>query len=568
LLTLLSCARRIEPQLVRAMRRIDPALACDPGLEAQLWSCHSMLEIGYDVCVWRADQVQDYRRRFAALAPSLQLAVLQVMQDIHAVRGRAIDVQELLLWASHVAPDTAAPHAAAIQTAVEWLCCLPVGDGVADQDGMIAFAQQTIAFHGADDGLIARFSDAFGPLWGIAHQAAERSGRRAPDPGALPVVALPQWRTPGTGVTTARPYHLQQLNGQLQLQASRQARERAFSPMGMALDLGPLTVRSQAGGSAFSYPVVDQVHVGDGLPQQSLMLTTATLALAVGEVASPFGFAERGRDCYGLYADLAIGVGKTLIKQRMRYIEPGQFLMGSPPDERGRYIREGPQHRVSITHGFWLAETACTQQLWLAVMGKNPSEFHAKNKGGPQHPVENVSWDDIQQFLMKFQLILEAQQLLSPDCKMSLPTEAEWEYACRAGSAGAFNFGENVNTDQVNYDGIYLNQDAGRNGKYRRMMMPVKSFSRNAWGLYQMHGNLGEWCHDGLRKYGHDAVLNPGRDGGGGAARALRGGAWSSSAQDARSACRFGFAPDWRDDDAGFRLACRSSSQASPSEVF
>ena len=565
LLTLLACARRIEPELVRAMRRLSPALAADPGLEARCWACHSCLNVSWDVCVWRVDKALAYRKKFEALAPQMQEKVLQVMREIHSVRGRAIEVQEMLVWASHVSVDTAARHAEAIAAAADWLRRLPLATNIENaaqyhaqgQAELLAFVQQTVAFNGADASLIRNFYAIFGPLWGMAHLAAERNGQPAPDPGALPAEHLAHWRKPGVPQATRR-YGLQQMNGQIVLKTgghgSEYAGDYAWSPMGMALDLDWLAVTRQAGGSQFSYPSADLVPLGDSLPQQAMQLHTGRLALEVGEIRPPFPAAEQGRDQYGLYADMLISVGKAVQRQRMRYIEPGRFLMGSPETELGRYDDEGPQHQVTITHGFWLAETACTQALWQAVMVENPSYFHAKNKGGPQHPVENVSWDMIQVFLGQLEKLV-------PGCNPTLPTEAEWEYACRAGSTGAFHFGAEINTELVNYSGKFWYEDEKGMGEYRERTMPVDEFSPNAWGLYQMHGNVWEWCYDGNREYAAEALENPGLDGLlAGAARALRGGSWGSGAQGARSACRGAGEPGGRDDIIGFRLACRSAS--------
>jgi formylglycine-generating enzyme len=274
-----------------------------------------------------------------------------------------------------------------------------------------------------------------------------------------------------------------------------------------------------------------------------------------------------GDDHYGLWADFALQPGSVV--QRMRWIEAGSFDMGSPNEELERLDREGPQHRVSISKGFWLADTACTQALWLAVTGENPSRFKDGNGGGPdhpveRHPVENVSWNMIQAFLPKLNAML-------PGCFFTLPTEAEWEYACRANSVMPFGFGETITTGQVNYYGNYPYGN-GKKGEYRKCTVSVKALAANNWGLYQMHGNVWEWCHDALREYTMEPVFDPGltdamnaQEGGelGGAARALRGGSWNSRALYARSAYRSAYGPGWHDINTGFRLACRSSSPAS-----
>jgi formylglycine-generating enzyme required for sulfatase activity len=141
-----------------------------------------------------------------------------------------------------------------------------------------------------------------------------------------------------------------------------------------------------------------------------------------------------------------------------------------------------PQHRGRLSQGFWLADTACTQALWQAVMGSNPSDF----SGDAQRPVEQVSGLDVREFLRKL-------EVLDPDYRMSLPTEAQWEYACRAGTTTPFSCGQNVTPEQVNYDGNHP-YAKGAQGEYRRQTVAVKTLQPNPWGLYEMHGNVAEWC--------------------------------------------------------------------------
>jgi sulfatase modifying factor 1 len=143
-----------------------------------------------------------------------------------------------------------------------------------------------------------------------------------------------------------------------------------------------------------------------------------------------------GDDRHGLWIDVDVG-GAV---QRFRWIEPGEFWMGSPEGEPERDNDEGPRHVVRLTAGFWLADTACAQAVWQAVMGDNPSRL----KDDPQNPVEQVSWDDVQDFLGRVK-----EQFLG--MQASLPSEAEWEYACRAGTDTAFNVGDSLSREQANY---------------------------------------------------------------------------------------------------------------------
>jgi formylglycine-generating enzyme required for sulfatase activity len=266
------------------------------------------------------------------------------------------------------------------------------------------------------------------------------------------------------------------------------------------------------------------------------------------------------RDPFGRWAEIDV-LG---VVQRLRWIAPGEFWMGSTDEERAkigdkdyeRWARnESPRHRVRLTQGFWLADTACTQALWMAVMGgENPSEF----QDDPNNPVERVSWDDVQGFLEKL------QGLLPVGCRAELPSEAEWEYACRAGSETAFSFGETITTEQVNYDGNHP-YGGGPKGEYRERTVPVKSLPANGWGLYEMHGNVSEWCADGaFRDYGEvkrgEVAENPIQppEQGQESPRVIRGGCWGFVAHVARSADRLANGRGSRSDALGFRLALRS----------
>ncbi|MBK7954482.1 MAG: formylglycine-generating enzyme family protein [Candidatus Accumulibacter sp.] len=297
-----------------------------------------------------------------------------------------------------------------------------------------------------------------------------------------------------------------------------------------------------------------------------LTVTAGQHSYLIGRVERPAWAQEIGRDAYGLYATVAVpgeqgeaSAGAKAVVQRLRYIEAGHFRMGSPASESERYDHEGPQHSVTLSAGFWLADSACTQALWGAVMGENPSHFHAKNRGGPQHPVEQVSWDDVQRFLRALEKRL-------PGVIASLPSEAEWEYACRAGTLTVFSFGDQITPEQVNYDGNYPYAD-GSKGLYRESTVPVRSLPANPWGLYEMHGNVWEWCADGQREYvGRDETDPRGPEGEGVAARALRGGSWDNYAWIARAAHRIALAPDYAYRYYGFRFALRSTSLAGATE--
>ncbi|WP_372368126.1 formylglycine-generating enzyme family protein [Candidatus Uabimicrobium sp. HlEnr_7] len=242
-------------------------------------------------------------------------------------------------------------------------------------------------------------------------------------------------------------------------------------------------------------------------------------------------FRDWGRDEYGLWMAFTY----KNVRQLMRWIRPGTFMMGSPETEEGRNEDE-VQHQVTISKGFWLAETTCTQELWEAVMENNPSEFK-----GDKKPVDRVSWDDCNAFVKKLN-----EEVL--ELELCFPTEAQWEYACRAGTTTAFSFGESITTNQVNYDG--------------ETTVEVKSFGCNNWGLYEMHGNVWEWCNDWYDKY--DILMTTDPVGAiSGSDRVIRGGNWwLVSSGDVRSAFRDRVGPAYRDDVIGFRVCLRSQNKA------
>ena len=243
-----------------------------------------------------------------------------------------------------------------------------------------------------------------------------------------------------------------------------------------------------------------------------------------------------GEDAYGLWMSFCYHG----VRQQLRWIPPGEFLMGSPEGEPERFYDE-TRHRVLLSRGFWLADTTCTQALWQAVMGENPSRFT-----GDDRPVEQVSWDEVQCFLARL-------NDAAPELALRLPTEAEWEYSCRAGTTTAFWFGDQITPAQVNYDGNYP-YAGGKQGVYREETVPVKALPCNGWGLYQMHGNVWEWCQDWHGPYPTGSVIDPGGPAEG-AGRVLRGGGWFYHGRLARSARRFAYAPRFRVDSVGFRLA-------------
>ncbi len=215
----------------------------------------------------------------------------------------------------------------------------------------------------------------------------------------------------------------------------------------------------------------------------------------------------------------------------------GKFQMGSPASEAERHDDEGPVHEVTLSP-FLIAKYEVTQAQWKRVMGTSPSHFKGKDL-----PVEQVSWGECQEFCKKTGL--------------SLPTEAQWEYACRAGTNTPFSFGATITSEQVNYNGKYPYGGAPK-GLDRRKTVAVGSLPANGFGLHDMHGNVWEWCEDvyDANFYGTPAAAGPDPVSTSGSGdRVDRGGSWSNSTGYCRSANRFGAHPGIRSDIHGFRSA-------------
>jgi formylglycine-generating enzyme required for sulfatase activity len=241
---------------------------------------------------------------------------------------------------------------------------------------------------------------------------------------------------------------------------------------------------------------------------------------------------------------------------RLCWCPAGAFMMGSAPTEAGRRADEGPV-RVTLTRGFWMAKFETTQGEWRSVMGTLPARGPSEEFGiGDRFPVYWVSYLDAEAFCAALTARARRAASLPDNWEFRLPTEAQWEYACRAGTTSAFAFGETLARPQANFGGE-PRTDGGR--AYAGRATAVGSYPANRWGLHDMHGNVFEWCRDWYHTQlpgGVDPDLSgvkgaQNRDGT--YSRVRRGGAWNDDWRFLRSACRLRYEPERNSDHIGFR---------------
>jgi hypothetical protein len=592
LMTMVACLRRVDGPLLRALRRLLPHRHGDAGLEGAVWN-HPDVLAGM-ACELKPLVAERWLARFADLPTELQRKHRQLAAFHHGHLRAALNHEEVLLHSASAADGVA--EAVAVSCASNFM--IRVARTVQESSDPALQAR----WHGFVQDAVRRVD---------AHtarvQADVYSHLLAADLRRRPVQAqnnLPAWADGQRvldllepQVPMSREYWIVEDGVRERIQLQPTPPDRGQRALQAKLDVDRILVRSEGTG-------VQQVVVlrGQTVPlcatsdRQPIELASAAHRWLIAPVRRPLGVeswslprttddvaapdiwctafsgamlnigglplfqAPRaedrdgryhivthdwmrwaglkaggyGLDRHGLYFDMVVDAATM----RLRYMPPGQFLMGSP--EGVGHDDERPQHPVTLTEGYWLADTPCPQALWQAVMGDNPSQF----KDGPDaadRPVENVSWDDVQGFLQRL------RQLLPPGCEPTLPTEAQWEYAARAGSSTTYWWGDEPDDARANWRA----QHQGTT--------PVRRFAANPWGLHDVHGNVFEWCLDDRRDYAPDPVRDPHGDLES-SVRALRGGSWYDAPGGARSACRSGWRRGGANPYQGFRLSLRSPS--------
>ncbi len=343
------------------------------------------------------------------------------------------------------------------------------------------------------------------------HQPAARSESASSRPTSVPVVA-----------------------------PTKSHRRRWVFPAAVVAFFGAVTIVGVVGTSSRA-PLEPEL-----LPKAGLGPSSDLLEVANAQYASLDGLASGSREAQDCQRQVVAQLGLPLEVRSaktgivFRLIPAGTFTMGSPPDEAPRG-RDETQHEVTLTKAFYCGKYEVTQGQWESVMGSNPSNF---TRVGRDAPVEQVSWKDCQVFVNKL-----CQTESVPEGTYRLLTEAEWEYACRAGTTTPFCYGNDLDSSMANFG-----TSSGRKGQYRRTTVKVGTFRPNGWGLYDMHGNVWEWCQDWHGEYSCGSVTDPPGPASGDH-RVHRGGSWGHDARNCWSALRYGSTPGNRFDSLGVRLA-------------
>ena len=586
LITLASSALRVETGLLRELRLL---IGADAGTESAFWQEPAVIGKSSVAATLSAAEAQQRREAFAR--DDLKERALALLRDWRA--GLPPEIWFAEIEALRPEERDHLPEESDVRQAAEFFAALGrqaagVG-GAAPVPGAIPWFREIAAR--LPEGYLddPELGGYFHHLW---TQILRRDPRALPPPGLHPEDVLTEaparrvdlyqqggallFSSPALAAEMASPLaSLESANGLIRIEEGYSESRNAFWRFGQSPEPGP------PGGATGAQPHPLRLDASPSpvrcaLPQApAFLIHTDRERLTFRRLTKPAWASAIGRDRFGLWCEIAVDPGRgEPVVQRLRWIPPGRFWMGSPEeetrglakndDERKWFEWEHPRHQVTLTEGYWLFDTPCTQALWEAVMEKNPSRFQS-----PTRPVEQVSWDEVQEFLKQLNGRI-------PDLDLVLPSEAQWEHACRAGTETAIYTGDlailGANNapalDPIAWyggnSGVDFDLDNGYDSSgwpekqyphTKAGTRPVKLKRANPWGLYDMLGNVWEWCQDGMRDYDESARTNPTGSLEAGAARVLRGGSWDGNARCVRAAYRGHVHPGNRRGPLGFRCA-------------
>lgn len=550
LLTLASAAVLVQPGLLRALRHLLPPLAADASTEADVWNHPAVRDVAASGLRLQPDAALTALKRLAAGEADLRRAALAAVRRWHGGLPRELLRREVLAWVATL-PDDGSVTEPERDDAVGF--ALRLAESTTGRDERPRAAEELRRFTRT---VLAPLPDAVYRRWPEllrARAVAYRGWRDVRFPEGVDANAVFAAVEPEGALVR---WALRQVGGALVLRAAdddawRAPEDTGGSPIAwMHSTRASMLVRR---GDLRQEPLREgltlPLRAGEGVT-----LDTGRCAVTVEASGREPWMRALGRDRFGLWAEAREG------GMRFRWIPPGRFVMGSPPGEAGRGDDETP-HEVTLTRGYWLGETPVTQAQWEAVGGRrHPSYFKS-----PERPVEQVSWDEARDYAKAI--------------GGRLPTEAEWEHACRAGSTAATWVGDLTiiaqnhapELDAIAWYGGNSGKDfdlpdgwdsSGWPGKQyahsKAGTRAVRGKAPNPFGLYDMLGNVWEWCSDLYSEYTAAAVTDPVGAAAGAAAgtdRVVRGSSWRLPASYVRAGQRLASPPDAHDLVLGFRVA-------------
>ncbi len=560
LLRLAAPAALVQPGLLRAFRLLLPTWQADAATEADVWSHPDVRAADATGFVLDAEAVERWRTQFATdIAEELKTRVSAVIRHWHVGLPKELLRAETLAWHALIPREIAPPGdlADALAFAERLEETERRGEGDPNLTAVVRRYERVLLT--AMPSSIYTAVPALKLVWAAAFQGESS----VPVPVGIDPITL--HAEIGSPPDEARFWSVRQVGSHLVFSRSQNGAWPSHlagpgSPIAWLVAARPYLwiMRGQEG--VRTQCRLDQCLSIPLRPGEDMDLRTDLSEVILRPWRREPWAAGTGRDRFGLWADAEV---KGVV-QRFRWIPPGRFQMGSPEGEVGRWNSEGPQHTVTWTKGMWLADTPVTQELWKAVMGNNPSRFRSADR-----PVESVSWTDCWEFLGQLNAIergLEAR----------FPSEAEWEHACRAGTKTATWLGDleirgdnNArNLDPIAwYDGnsgtdFALKEGTDTSAWPKRQhdhptggTHPIRRKSPNPLGLYDMLGNVFEWCLDAWGRYAKGDVMDPPASDASDSDRVVRGGSWDSQARYIRASSRYARAAGERYAYLGFRLA-------------